>query len=210
MARVPDRSRSPTGGSVTEGLRQMEQFFRGKDQVHKTLRRLVKNLEKARIAYAVLGGLALNAHRYRRATTDVDILLTRTGFDEFRRRFGGKAYEQTEGRPRRFTDRKNGVQLDVLVTGLYPGSGRPGPIAFPDPGQVAERIEDVAYVNLATLVQLKLAARRWRDFAYVVELIRHNGLDESFQERLHEAVRPDYIECLEEKRREDEYEARQG
>ena len=32
---------------------------------------------------------------------------------------------------------------------------------------------------------------------------------ESFQARLHPAVHRDYLECLEEKRREDEYEARQ-
>jgi hypothetical protein len=186
----------------------MEQFFRGKDQVHKTLRRLVKKLEKAGIAYAVLGGMALNAHRYRRVTTDVDVLLTQEGFAEFKRRFVGKDYEQVEKRPRRFTDRKNGVTLDVLVTGLYPGSGRPGPVAFPDPGQGSERIEEIVYVDLVTLVQLKLAARRWRDFADVVELIRHNDLGESFQEKLHPSARGDYVECLEEKRREDEYEAR--
>src|SRR2546421_135606 len=65
------------GGSppstVTESLKEMERFFQGKDQVHKTLRRTVQRLEKAGIAYAVVGGMALNAHRYRRATTDVDV-----------------------------------------------------------------------------------------------------------------------------------------
>jgi hypothetical protein len=187
----------------------MEQFFQGKDRVYKSLRRLVKNLEKAMIPYAVLGGMALNAHHYRRVTTDVDVLLTPEGFAEFKERFVGKQYEPVEKRPRRFTDRKNGVSLDVLVTGHYPGSGLPGPIAFPDPRDVAERIEDIAYVDLASLIQLKLAARRWRDFADVVELIRHNDLAESFQNRLHPSLHGDYLECLEEKWREDEYEARQ-
>ena len=56
----------------------------------------------------------------------------------------------------------------------------------------------------------KLAARRHQDFADVVNLIHFNGLDESFAERLHPSLRRDYIECLEEKRREDEYEARNG
>ena len=56
---------------------------------------------------------------------------------------------------------------------------------------------------------LNLAAQRYRDFGDVVELIRCNNLDESFADRLHPTVRQDYIECLEEKRREDEYEARQ-
>jgi hypothetical protein len=44
----------------------------------------------------------------------------------------------------------------------------------------------------------------------VVELIRHNNLDESFAERLDKSIRSDFIECLEEKRREDDYEARNG
>ena len=188
----------------------MEQFFQGKDQVHKTLRRLVKNLDRAKLPYAVLGGMALNAHNYRRVTTDVDILLTADGLAEFRRRLLGKQYDSTPGRERRFVDRHNGVTLGVLVTGRFPGSGKPGPVAFPDPNQVSETIEAIRYVNLATLVELKLAARRWRDFADVVELIRCNAIDESFVEQLHPSVRPDYIECIEEKRREDEYDARNG
>jgi hypothetical protein len=63
---------------------------------------------------------------------------------------------------------------------------------------------------LVALVQLKLAARRHRDFADVVSLIGTHDLDESFAEKLDPSVRGDYIECLEEKRREDEYEAREG
>jgi hypothetical protein len=43
----------------------------------------------------------------------------------------------------------------------------------------------------------------------VVHLIRANDLDESFQGKLDPSVRRDFIECLEEKRREDEYEAKQ-
>jgi hypothetical protein len=42
-----------------------------------------------------------------------------------------------------------------------------------------------------------------------VNLIRANQLDESLQDKLHPSVRGDYSECLEEKRREDEYDARQ-
>jgi hypothetical protein len=102
----------------------------------------------------------------------------------------------------------NGVGLAILVTGLFPGSGKPGPFAYPDPATVSEIIEQVQVIDLPTLVQLKLAARRWKDFADVVELIRYNELDESFADRLHESVRRAYIECLEEKRREDEYHTR--
>jgi hypothetical protein len=178
-----------------------------KDQVHKTLKRVVKHLNKAKIPYAVLGGMALSAHRYRRATTDVDVLLTAEGLDAFRRKYLDKHYDQAPRRPRRFIDRLNGVTIDMLVTGRFPGSGRPGPIAFPDPTIAGQEIDGIWYVNLIALVELKLAARRWRDFADVVELIRFNELDESFLDKLHPSVRQDFIECLEEKRREDEYEA---
>lgn len=43
----------------------------------------------------------------------------------------------------------------------------------------------------------------------VVNLIRIHNLDESYQDKLHPSLHSDYIECLEEKRREEEYEARQ-
>ena len=113
------------------------------------------------------------------------------------------------GRPRRFLDRTTGLTFDFLVTGMFPGSGRPGPIAYPDPADVRQTIRDLPVVNLSTLIQLKLAARRHQNYADVVNLIGVHGMDERFQERLDPSVRPDFIECLEEKRREDEYETRQ-
>jgi hypothetical protein len=101
------------------------------------------------------------------------------------------------------------VVLSHRGPGRFPGTGKPGPIAFPEPSAVSEVIDKYSVVNLPTLIQLKLAARRWWDFADVVELIRIHNLDESFPQQLHPAVRRDFIECLEEKRREDEYEARE-
>jgi hypothetical protein len=190
-------------------LKEIDMFFEGRGREHRTMRRLVKNLEKAKIPYAIVGGMAVNAHRYERTTKDVDVLLTRAGFAEFRRRFVPKAYDPMPGHPRRFLDRTNKVTFDVLVTGLFPGSGRPGPVAYPDPAEVGEVIRETRFVNLATLVQLKLAARRHRDFGDVVELIRFNTLDESFLSHLHSSLHRGFIECLEEKRREDEYETRQ-
>jgi hypothetical protein len=191
-------------------LKEISKFFEGRDQVHKTLRRVVKRLEKAGIPYAVVGGMAVIAHRYVRTTGDVDILLTADGFAEFKRLLVPKHYELQPGRKRRFKDRTNGVTIDILVTGSFPGSGKPGPIAFPDPMLASEVVRDVRVLRLTTLVELKLAAHRHRDFGDVVELIRFNNLDEAFADRLHPSLRRDYLECLEEKRREEEYEAREG
>jgi hypothetical protein len=190
-------------------LKDIDMFFQKRDPVHQTMRRITKQLEKAKIPYAVVGGMAVFAHGYRRTTDDLDLLLTREGFAAFRGLFVPKDYEAVSGRPKRFTDPANGVTFDILVTGLFPGAGKPGPIAYPDPAAVSEIIEKIRVVDLPTLIQLKLAARRFQDFADVVSLIRVHNLDETFQSKLHPAVHRDYIECLEEKRREDEYEARQ-
>ena len=45
--------------------------------------------------------------------------------------------------------------------------------------------------------------------ADVVNLINVHNLDESFLNRLHPSIRRDFVDCLEEKRREDEYLARE-
>jgi hypothetical protein len=79
---------------------------------------------------------------------------------------------------------------------------------FPDPSDVAQEMDDLRVIDLPTLVQLKLAAHRYQDFADVVSLIRENRLDETFRDRLHPTLHTDYLLCLDEMRREDEYEAR--
>jgi hypothetical protein len=190
-------------------VKEISLFFDGKDEVHKSMRRLVRRLDRAGIPYAIMGGIAVYAHRYRRTTDDLDVLLRPEGLAEFRRLFVPKHYATTPNRSRRFVDKQNQITLDVLVAGYYPGSGVAGPITFPDPTKVAEPRGKVQGIDLPTLIQLKLAARRYQDLADVVNLIRFNELDESFQGHLHASLRRDYIECLEEKRREDEYDALQ-
>jgi hypothetical protein len=203
----------PTGrGSLTfdERLKEIDMFFEGTDRVHETMRRLASALEAEGIPYAIVGGMAVNAHGHSRTTNDVDLLMTPEGFQRFHDRFVGNEFELTEGRRWRFKDRLNGTLLDVLVTGRFPGSGRPGPVAYPDPVAVSEVIDGKRVIDLPTLVQLKLAARRHQNFADVVSLIRVHGLDEEFRARLHPSLHVDYVECLEEKRREDDYLAREG
>jgi hypothetical protein len=200
----------PKTFSFMERLKEIGMFFEKKSPQHKTMRRLAQRLEKADIPYAIMGAMAVNAHGARRTTDDVDVLLTPEGLERFRKQFVGKTYDQVEGRSRRFVERRSKVGVDVLVTGLYPGRRKPGPFAFPDPEEASEEIEEVKVVTLPQLIQLKLAARRHYDFGDVEFLIRVHNLDESFLEKLHPSVRQDFIECLEEKRREDEYIAREG
>ena len=78
------------------------------------------------------------------------------------------------------------------------------------PATNSEAIEKVRVLTLPQLLQLQLAARRYYDFGDVVFLIRVHNLDESFLPQVHPSVHQDFIECLEEKRREDEYEESEG
>lgn len=183
-------------------------FFQGNDAVHQTMRRLATALDRSGIAYAIIGGMAVNAHGHSRTTKDVDLLLAADGFATFKQLVATGEFEPVPGRSRRFKDPFTGVTFDILLSGQFPGSGEPGPVAFPHPTAVAHEVDSLRVVDLPTLVQLKLAARRYQDFADVVSLIRENALDESFTQRLHPSVRTDYRTCLDEKRREDEYEAR--
>src|SRR5437762_14130988 len=70
-----------------ERLREIDMFFQGTDRVHQTMRRVADKLEEAQIPYAIVGGMAVNAHRHERTTKDVDFLLTAEGLTVFTRLF---------------------------------------------------------------------------------------------------------------------------
>jgi hypothetical protein len=184
-------------------------FFNKNDRIHQTMRRVAEKLETAGIPYAIVGGMAVNAHRHERTTKDVDFLLTSEGLTSFIGRFVSADFERVAGHPRRFIDRSNGVTFDILLTGLFPGNGKPGPISYPDPMAVSEIINDARVLRLSTLIELKLAAGRHKDLGDVIELIRVHDLNEDFASNLAPSVHADFIECVEDRRREDEYESRQ-
>ena len=150
-----------------------------------------------------------HAHGLKQTTSDVDILLTAQGLEQFRQAFVGSAYDPVRNKRRRYVDRLNGIQVDVIVTGHYAGRDGPGPVAFPDSQESSEGIDSIRVLTLPNLIQLKLAARRYRHLGDVAHLIRIHDLDESFLEKLHPSVHADYLKCLDEKRREEEFEALQ-
>src|SRR5947209_16860999 len=138
--------------SFMDRLKEIGMFFQKRSPQHQAMRRLARRLKKARIPYAIMGAMAVNAHGAERTTRDVDILLTPEGLERFRREFVGEEYEPVEGRPRRFVERQSGVTVDCLVTGRYPGSGKPGPLAFPDPTEASEEIEKIRVLTLPQLI----------------------------------------------------------
>ena len=81
MAHNVMRSTLENSMSVNERFEEMDRFFAGTGKVHTTLKSLAAALEQMDINYAVMGAMALNAHGYRRETTNVDVLVSREGFE---------------------------------------------------------------------------------------------------------------------------------
>lgn len=171
----------------------------GEADVQQALEKLARHLEAEGIPYAIVGALALGEYGYRRATVDIAVLVTRDGLARFKERFLGHGYVERFAGSKGMRDTEHGVPIDILVTGDYPGDGRPKPVAFPDPATCALRGQRVAVLPLASLVELKLASgmtapHRLRDLADVLELVRAVRLPAAFAEELHPFVREKYTE----------------
>jgi hypothetical protein len=96
-------------------------------------------------------------------------------------------------------DADTGVRVEFLVTGEYPGDGRPKPVAFPDPGAASVEVEGIRLLSLPRLVELKLASRmtnpgRLVDLADVQKLIALLHLPEDFAAQLNAYVCEKYRE----------------
>jgi hypothetical protein len=174
----------------------------GNDPVHAALRKIVALLESLGTPYAVVGAMALNEYGYRRATVDVDILLTDESLARFKEACLGRGYVEKFPGSRGVRDTENNVPIDFVITGHYPGDGKPKAVRFPDPAVVAERGRDLALLPIARMVELKLASGmssldRARDLADVVELIRNVNLPRELGEELDPSVRAKYIEAWE-------------
>jgi len=181
------------------GVAATEAFFMGNDPVHAALLKLVKILDELQLPYAIVGAMALNEVGYRRATVDVDVLLARESLERFKSAWLGRGYVEKFPGSRGVRDSENGVTIDVLIAGEYPGDGRPKPVRFPDPAEVAIRGERIALLPIAKLVELKLASgmstiHRARDLSDVVELIKHANLPRALADELDPSVRAKYIE----------------
>lgn len=97
-------------------------FFGGTDRVHQAMRRVVELFEQHQIPYAIIGGMAVNAHRHSRTTQDVDVLVRSESLSLIRQLAATGQLRAAPGRSRRFFEPATGVQFDLLVTGSFPGS----------------------------------------------------------------------------------------
>jgi hypothetical protein len=161
------------------------------------MRRIAKRLNELEVPYAIAGGMALYSHGLRRFTDDVDILVTQDALDRIHEACDGRGYVRPFETSKNLRDAELKVKIEFIVTGQFPGDGKPKAVAFPDPAQVFEVHDGIKVVNLPTLVELKLASGisaldRDKDLADVVELIKTLDLPEELADSLNPYVRPTY------------------
>ena len=177
-------------------LREGSMHFDQGNAVFRSLERITKRLDDLGVPYALCGGMALFQHGYRRFTEDVDLLVTRESLKLIHEKLEGLGYLPPFAGSKNLRDTATGVKIEFLVTGDYPGDGKPKAIAFPDPKDVAEIVGGIQCLRLKTLIELKLAsgtaAWRLKDLADVQETIRALDLPLDFSDQLHNFVSQSY------------------
>jgi hypothetical protein len=180
-------------------LLEVDSFFVGASKVHDTLQRLARRLEELEIEFALAGGLAVGARGHLRLTVDIDVLITAAGLARFKEVWLGRGYVEKFPGSRGVKDAETGVSIDFLVSGGFPGDGRPKPVCFPDPAAIPRENDPYRVVDLRTLIELKLASGmsspdRLVDLADVIALVRANGLSREFADRLDPSVQEKFRE----------------
>jgi hypothetical protein len=187
-------------GQVAEIYAEGLRYFMGQGTLNTTLARLSADLEEHGIDYAVIGAVALLAHGYPRFTEDIDLVMTADGLKKFHEELVGLGYVPAfPGARKRLKSTADGVTIEVMTTGEYPGDGKPKPVSMPEPDKASTEIDGIKFVTLEKLIELKLASGisapdRLKDLADVQELIKIRKLDADFALKLNPYVRGKYGE----------------
>jgi hypothetical protein len=188
--------------SVIDRYGEALRYFMGQGSLNRALAHLAADLKDHGIDYAVVGAVALLAHGYPRLTEDIDLVITAEGLIKFHEQLIGLGYVPAfPGARKRLRSTRDGVRIDVIASGEYPGDGKPKPVSFPTPPEATVEIDGVRFATLEKLIELKLASGmtapdRLKDLADVQELIKIRGLSDDFAETLNVYVREKYLELL--------------
>jgi hypothetical protein len=180
-------------------LREGSMHFEKGNAVHQALRKITGRLTELGIPYAVVGGMAMFFHGYRRFTDDVDVLVTSEGLKELHRQLEGLGYLPPFAGSEQLRDTENGVRVEFLVSGEYPGDGKPKPVSFPKPDESSIEIEGIRFLRLPQLIEIKLASgmsnpRRAQDLVDVQRMIELLNLPEGLATQLNPYVQDKYKE----------------
>jgi hypothetical protein len=183
-------------GNLSLALEEGGLFFERRGSVWATARRMAETLEQRGVCYAVLGGLAAFHHGYRCYGETIEILVSSTGFGQIDNELPG--FYRLPATTRKFIDKETGVSVRFFVGESRAGSIGNTTILYPPPAGVREFDDGVYFVDLATLLNVKLARGceelpLSREIADVQEIIKSLCLTEGLAAQLHPAVRPAFI-----------------
>ena len=178
-------------------------------RVRETTERLSKALTLAAVPHAIAGAVACNAYGHRRATEDVDVLVNAEALRAFCTTLSGRGWvPRYAGAKRSWRDASTSVDIDVLVSGEFPGDGLQKAVSFPrlDIEQGFNWVlteGGVRVLDLVSLISIKLASaasapHRRKDAADVAALIETQNLPREFVTELDVSVRPLFITLWEE------------
>jgi hypothetical protein len=174
-------------------------YFMNKSPVHAAAEEIARLLEESGVDYAIAGAVCLAVHGFVRATEDVDIVVTREGLETFKQRWLGRGYLDVRPGGKAVRDTRRNVRIDFLLTGEFPGDGRPKPVAIPEPGGASIAGEKYRVLSLPVLVELKLASgmtapHRIQDLADVLRLIHVAAIPRELSDQLNPYVREKFLE----------------
>lgn len=174
-------------------MAEATRYFQGGGSVHETVARISSRLEEIGVPFVVVGGIAMFHHGFRRFTEDVDLLVTREDLDLIHERLDGLGFVRPFAASKNLRDAVNGVKIEFLITGEFPGDGKPKAVSFPHPKDVFEIRDGIRVLQLSRLVELKLASymtgkARSKDLGDVEELIRSLKLPKDFANQLNPYV----------------------
>src|SRR5947207_770782 len=147
------------GQSVIDRYDEALRYLMGEGSLNKTLARITGDLKTHGIDYMVIGAVALLAHGYPRLTEGIDLVLTRQGLEDFHRALIGLGYVPAfPGAKKRLRSTTDGITIEIMTTGEYPGDGKPKPVSIPEPSAASVEIDGVRFVTFEKLIELKLAS----------------------------------------------------
>lgn len=154
----------PPALSVAETHEEGLRLFRGRGELNQTLARLVRSLNEHGIDYVVIGAIALIAHSYRRFTEDIHIVLTKEGLETLHHQLIGLGYALGfPGARKNIRSVGDGVSIDIITSGEYPGDGKVKPVVIPRPDEASIEIDGNSHCDSREVNRVE--ARLWNNRA---------------------------------------------
>jgi hypothetical protein len=131
------------------------------------------------------------------------LIVSSNGLEKLHDELVGLGYAPAfAGARKRLRSTTEGIPIEFIAAGGYPGDGKPKPVSFPEPSENAAEIDGIRFPTLEKLIELKLASGmtapdRLKDLADVQELIKIRGLSSEFANKLNPYVREEFLRLLE-------------